>query len=207
MREFARTQPPQLAQMRAAAHRLPQIVRDRPHVRPARAARQHFRFVARNVAQRQLVNLHRHRRQLPGRFLARHLVSALTLNFLGRDRRRSLQTFAEKRRQLLLKHRAVEHDVHRRRSRHARTIVAIRRKTEPDARLVNLFVAGVELRQARGPPDHQRQHAGRDGIERAQMPHFARSGDAPHAAHHVVGGPASRLVNDDDPVHPSPPEP
>ena len=71
-----------------------------------------------------------------------------------------------------------------------------------DDSFVNLVVAGVKLRQPRGPADHQRQHTGRHRIERPQMPDLARPRQPPHLVDHVVRGPLARLVDNDHSVHP-----
>ena len=70
-----------------------------------------------------------------------------------------------------------------------------------DDAFVNLVVAGVKLRQARGAADHQRENTGGSRIERAQVPDLARAGETAHFIDHVVRGPFARLVDYNDSVH------
>jgi hypothetical protein len=53
------------------------------------------------------------------------------------------------------------------------------------------------LRQARGFLDHQRQHAGGDRVQRAQMADALGARDAAHLGHHVVRSPAFGFVDYD----------
>ena len=83
-------------------------------------------------------------------------------------------------------------------------IVGVGGPAEAHQALVDLVAARVELRQPRGASDHQRQHAGGDRVQRAQVPDLLGVGDAAHLAHHVVRGPALGLVDYDDSVQFSP---
>ena len=86
-------------------------------------------------------------------------------------------------------------------ARFAGLIVSRGGPAEADGGVVNLVAMEIELRQACGATDNQRQNTGGDGIERAQVPNFFSSGNAAEASDNVVRSPAGRFVDYDDTVH------
>src|ERR1700678_721013 len=80
-------------------------------------------------------------------------------------------------------------------------IAAVGGITEVDYAFIDLVVTGVELGQTCGAADDQRQHSGGSRIERPQVPHLARAGQAAHFIDHVVRGPLARFVDYDYSVH------
>src|SRR5947207_1932752 len=72
---------------------------------------------------------------------------------------------------------------------------------EPDHGIVPLIIRCEELRETCGATDHKRQHPGSKWIECAEMADTTRARDPAHAVHYVVGSPALRLIDDNDPVH------
>ena len=132
----------------------------------ARDARQR----AGQIEQRQLVNLHLHRRQLHGDVFARQFVGAAALHFLGGYRRRSLQKLAAETFERPFERGRIELRLGLLAGGLAGAVVGVGGPAEAHHALVDLVAAGVELRQPRGAAEHQRQHAGGDGIERAQVP-------------------------------------
>ena len=66
-------------------------------------------------------------------------------------------------------------------------------------RLLTSHRLALALEEA-APDLDQREHAGGNGIERAQMANFASVRDAAHLGDHVVRSEARRLVDDDEAV-------
>ena len=80
-------------------------------------------------------------------------------------------------------------------------VVGRRRPAQPDAGDVFLLVDGQELREPRRPADHQRQHAGRQRIERAGVADPRDADRPPHPRHDVVRRGSGGFVDDQDAVH------
>ena len=190
----------QVFQVRAAAEQLAQIVGDRAQVGAAGTVRPHARQRAVQIEQGQLVDLHRHRRQLHRDGLARQLVSAAALHFLGGDRRRSLQELAAEAFERLFERGRIDLRFSLLAGGLAGAVVSVGRPAEADHTFVDFVAARVKLRQARGAAEHQRQHAGGDRVERAQVADLLHAGDPPRFPHYVVRGPAFRFVDDDGSV-------
>ena len=100
-----------------------------------------------------------------------------------------------------LEHLCIERYRRGRADRLAFGIVGGCRLAEPDGAGIGLLHATEELRQPRITAQQQWQYAGGHGIERTQMPDRALVHDAPRARHHIVGGHARRLVEDQQTVH------
>ena len=104
-----------------------------------------------------------------GHARARQVVEALAADALGGERRRHLPQRAHQRAagraQRLVAHR----DRPRLVQRLAREVVGGGREAEPDGRAVGLLALRQEARQARGLADADRQHAGRERVERARV--------------------------------------
>ena len=79
--------------------------------------------------------------------------------------------------------------------RFARSIVAAGGPAEANCAFINLVAARIELRQPGGALNHNRQHAGGDRVESSQVPDLFRFSNAAHLIHHIVRGPAPRLID------------
>ena len=192
----------QFLQVRAAAQRLAQIVRDGAHVgaaravrpqarrrrRPAPAASARRRAPAPAPAPPPRTSAPVRRRACPSTFLA-ETGGGVCRNS---PRNRSSAPFELRRRRAATSRLLA--------GRLAGAVVGVGGPAEAHHALVDLVAARVELRQARGAPDHQRQHAGGDGVERSQVPDLLGPGDAAHLVHHVVRGPPFRFIDYDDSV-------
>ncbi len=91
---------------------------------------------------------------------------------------------------------AVEHGSGIRSKRRAVRIIGVGREAKPDRRGVAFAASRVKLREPRGAAQKQYEHAGRQGIERAEMADLAESKNAASGIHDVMRRSASRLVND-----------
>ena len=70
-----------------------------------------------------------------------------------------------------------------------------------DDAFVDFVVARVELGEARGPADYQRQNAGRHRVERAEVAYFFSSSEPADLVDDVMRGPAGRLIDDNGSIH------
>ena len=73
---------------------------------------------------------------------------------------------------------------------------------EHDLAHVGLAAARQEAQQPVARPDAEQQHPGGIGVEGAGVADLARAEQAPALGHHVVAGPARRLVDHHQPVGP-----
>jgi hypothetical protein len=74
-------------------------------------------------------------------------------------------------------------------------VVGVGGETEADDALVRLFRGGVELRQTGEIADYERENAGGEGVEGAEMADGALLQDAAYAVDDVVGGEACGLID------------
>ena len=86
----------------------------------------------------------------------------------------------------------------RRRTDAAGRVIRVRRQPEPDARLVLFFRSTERARQV--SVDDEREHAGRERIERAGVADARRAERPPHPRHDVVRCGPRRLVDHENAV-------
>ena len=71
---------------------------------------------------------------------------------------------------------------------------------EPDRRGVGLVAADQERQELGGPVDPEHEHPGSHRVQGAGVAHATGAAQPAHLGHHVVAGPAGRLVHDEQPV-------
>jgi hypothetical protein len=76
------------------------------------------------------------------------------------------------------------------------SVRGIRADAQSDDRSVPLIASAHEPRQPRGATDHERQHTGRERIERSRMTDTPLLQAAPHARDDIVGRGAGRFIDD-----------
>ena len=80
-------------------------------------------------------------------------------------------------------------------------IISVRSEAETDDSLIGLLRRTVKLRQTGEAAGDEWKHAGGKGVERPEVADGSLAKNAAHAVDHVVGGPASGLIEDDDSIH------
>ena len=80
-------------------------------------------------------------------------------------------------------------------------IVSIGYLPKSDRRAVGLALPSQVGRESRGGPDYQHQGAGRQRMERAQVPDALRTRDAAHPVHHIVARAVARFVHQYNAIH------
>ena len=186
--------------MRAAAERLTEIVSDGTQVGTARAVRADPDIRALDRQHGQFVDLDGDRRQFHCDGLASQFIRAAAGHLLGGYGRRDLQELAAELFEVRLEIGGLQANGALRAGRDTGAIISVGGPAEPDRALVNLVTPRIELGETRGAPDDERQDAGSDGIERAEMSDAPRIGDASHFGDYVVRGPLFRFVDYDDAV-------
>ena len=190
----------ELIKVRAAAERLAEIVSDGTQVGTAGAVRAdpHIRAVDRQHGQ--FVDLYGDGRQFHRDGFASQFVGAAAGHFLRGYGRRGLEELAAELFQMRVEVGGFQANGALGACGEAGTIIGIGGPAEADCALVDLVAPGVKLGEARGAADDERQHAGGDGIERAEVSDAPRIGDAAHFGHYIVGSPLFRFVDYDDAV-------
>ena len=163
---------PQFRQVRAAAQRLPQIVGDGAHVGAAGAVRAHARTSAPSTSSSSV----RRRRPSPAPAPPPRICAPVRRRACPPlSWRKPAAASAGTRRETFPGRRSRS----RRRSSCGSTlsrvgcagaIIGVGGPAEAHHAFVDLVAAGIELRQARGAADHQRQHAGGDGSSVPRWP-------------------------------------
>ncbi len=190
--------PAQVVEVRAAPERPPEVVRQDAHVGARGALDErpvHAR--ARRVGRRvEAVDRDRPRLALHLDALAGQLVEPASPHLHRGDHGGHLLDLPRQRGGGRL-HVRWAHAVHVERRRHlARRIERRGRGPEDDVGRVRLGQHGQEAHQARGAAEPDQQDPGGIGVEGAGMADPALPEDAAAARHHVVRGPAGRLVDD-----------
>ncbi len=134
------------------------------------------------------------------------LVGGDAVDFFGGERWRELFDEAEESGAELLELLQLESDRFKRdrtdfAERVAIGVVGIGGEAEADHAFVSFLRCSVELRQAREIADDEREHAGGQRIERAEMTDATLAKNAAHAGDHVVRGPTRGLIDDDNAIH------
>ena len=80
-------------------------------------------------------------------------------------------------------------------------VVGIGGEAEADHAFVSFLGRGVELGQAGEASGDEREDAGGQRVESAEMADGALLQNAAHAVDHVVRGPTGGLVDDDEAIH------
>ncbi len=159
---------------------------NRAQIRPRAASHPHCGFGSAEREDRQLVHGHFDRRDLHRLLLSRGHICRPPADLLGRDGRRSLQKGASKTIQRRLDFALRQFGLAYGAGCLAIGVVTVRGPAETDHPFVCLLVAGKELRKPGRTVQHQWQHTGSHGIQRAQMSDFTGVRDAPHLADHIV---------------------
>jgi len=188
-------------EMGAEAETLAHFVRDRAHVGSGGDAGAEVGTVGLDGGDGEFLDLDLNRLQNDFLPLARQLVGGDAIDFLGRERRRDLLDEAEECGGEGLQ--LFEAGVGGADLAHgfAIGIVSVGGEAEADHAFVVFLGSGVELRQAREVADDEREHAGGERIERAQMADGALLENPAHAVNHVVGSPTGGFVDDENAIH------
>jgi hypothetical protein len=80
-------------------------------------------------------------------------------------------------------------------------IVGVGGEAKADHAFVGFLRRGVELGEAGEAAGDEREHAGGERVEGAEMADGTLAENAAHAVDYVVGGPSGGLVDDDDAIH------
>ena len=193
------------AEIGAIADRLAKVARDCPHVRACRTGHVDGRDGALRVRgipldDRELVDRDRSGRELHGLPCARHRVGAPAADLDRAEGGRALRDLATKGGQ-----RGLDRRPRRRvpRCRRQLTLEIVGRGARPkaDRRAIALRRPEVVLDHAGRPAQEDRQHPGRERVQRPTVADTLRSAEAAHQCDHVMGRGPGRLREHENPVH------
>lgn len=188
-------------EMRSGTETLAHFVRDRPHVGSRSDASPEAGAVALDCEDHEFFDLDLNRLEDYLLLFSRQFVGWDTVDFLGGERGRHLVDEAEKSGSEFPDGIEVESDRDSLAHRLAVGVIRIGGEAEADHAFVGFLRGGVELRQARETSGDEREHAGGERIQRAEMADGALLQNMAHAVDHVVRGEPGGLIDDDDAIH------
>ncbi len=188
-------------EMGSAAEALAYFVGDGAHISSGGDAGAEAGAIGVNRGDEEFFYFYLHRLQHYFFLFASEFVGGDAANFFGREGRRDLLDDAEESGGELLELLKVKVDGTNFADGFAIGIVSIGGEAEADHAFISFLRRDVKLRQPCEIADHQRKYTGGQRIERPEMADGALAENAAHAVDHVVGGPTSGLVDDDDAIH------